>query len=150
MPEDAHEIRPMRFDERAEWEPLWHAYQLFYKVAIPEEATRVTWARLHDPAEPMEALGAYMDGRLRGIAHYLFHRSCWTIGNYCYLQDLFVAESARHLGLGRALIAAVEERARRAGASRLYWLTHESNAAARALYDQLAERSGFIQYRKLF
>ena len=71
----------------------------------------MTWARLHDPAEPMEALGAYMDGRLRGIAHYIFHRSCWTIGNYCYLQDLFVAETARHLGLGRALIAAVEEQA---------------------------------------
>jgi GNAT superfamily N-acetyltransferase len=144
------EIRPLRLDERADWEPLWKGYQLFYKVAIPEETTHVTWARLHDPAEPMEALGAYMDGRLRGIAHYLFHRSCWTIGNYCYLQDLFVAETARHLGLGRALIAAVEERARRAGASRLYWLTHESNAGARALYDQLAERSGFIQYRKLF
>jgi len=144
------EIRPLRLDERADWELLWKGYQLFYKVAIPEETTRVTWARLHDPTEPMEALGAYMDGRLRGIAHYLFHRSCWTIGNYCYLQDLFVAETARHLGLGRALIAAVEERARRAGASRLYWLTHESNAAARALYDQLAERSGFIQYRKLF
>jgi GNAT superfamily N-acetyltransferase len=144
------EIRPLRLDERADWEPLWKGYQLFYKVAIPEETTRVTWARLHDPTEPMEALGAYMDGRLRGIAHYLFHRSCWTIGNYCYLQDLFVAETARHLGLGRALIAAVEERARRAGASRLYWLTHESNAAARALYDQLAERSGFIHYRKLF
>ena len=143
-------IRQTGNDDRQAWEPLWHAYQLFYKVAIPEETTRVTWARLHDPTEPMEALGAYMDGRLRGIAHYLFHRSCWTIGNYCYLQDLFVAETARHLGLGRALIAAVEERARRAGASRLYWLTHESNAAARALYDQLAERSGFIQYRKLF
>ena len=150
MPNDAYEIRPIRFEERADWEPLWIAYQLFYKVAIPEETTHVTWARLHDPAEPMEALGAYMDGRLRGIAHYLFHRSCWTIGNYCYLQDLFVAETARHLGLGRALIAAVEERARRAGASRLYWLTHESNAGARALYDQLAERSGFIQYRTLF
>jgi hypothetical protein len=77
------EIRPLRLDERADWEPLWKGYQLFYKVAIPEETTRVTWARLHDPTEPMEALGAYMDGRLRGIAHYLFHRSCWTIGNYC-------------------------------------------------------------------
>ena len=91
-----------------------------------------------------------MGGRLCGIAHYLFHRSCWTIGNYCYLQDLFVAEGARNLGLGRALIAAVEERARSAGASRVYWLTQESNAHARALYDKLAERSGFIQYRKLF
>ena len=91
-----------------------------------------------------------MDGRLCGIVHYLFHRSFWTIGDYCYLQDLFVAEGMRNLGLGRALIAAVEERARAAGASRVYWLTQESNVAARALYDRLAERSGFIQYRKLF
>jgi GNAT superfamily N-acetyltransferase len=144
------EIRPLRPDERAAWEPLWKGYQAFYKVVIPDETTRVTWSRLHDPAEPMEALGAYVDGRLCGIAHYLFHRSCWTVGNYCYLQDLFVAENARHRGLGRALIAAVEERARRAGASRVYWLTHETNASARALYDKLAERSGFIQYRKLF
>src|SRR5262249_42273221 len=120
------------------------------KVVISDETTTVTWARLHDPAEPMAVLGAYVGGRLCGIVHYLFHRSCWTVGNYCYLQDLFVAENARHLGLGRALIAAVEERARRAGASRVYWLTHESNAAAPALYDKLAERSGFIQYRKLF
>ena len=88
--------------------------------------------------------------KLRGIAHYLFHRSCWTIGDYCYLQDLFVAEGARGRGLGRALILAVEQLARAAGASRLYWLTHETNAGARALYDRLAERSGFIQYRKLF
>ena len=95
-------------------------------------------------------LGAYLDERLCGIVHYLFHRSCWTTGDYCYLQDLFVAEGARNLGLGRALILAVEDRARAAGASRIYWLTHETNADARVLYDRLAERPGFIQYRKLF
>ena len=143
-------IRPLRPDERVDWEPLWKGYQAFYKVVISDETTSVTWARLHDPAEPMHALGATVAGRLCGIVHYLFHRSCWTIDDYCYLQDLFVAEGARNLGLGRALIMAVEERARAAGASRLYWLTHETNASARALYDRLAERSGFIQYRKLF
>ena len=143
-------IRPVRSDERAEWEPLWKGYQTFYKVNILDDATAVTWARLHDPSEPMGVVGAYVDEKLLGIAHYIFHRSCWTIGDYCYLQDLFVAEGARNLGLGRALIAAVEEKARAAGASRVYWLTHETNADARALYDKLAERSGFIQYRKLF
>jgi len=143
-------IRAIRADERADWEPLWKGYQAFYKVVISEQTTAMTWARLHDPAEPMEVLGAYMDDRLCGIVHYLFHRSCWTIGDYCYLQDLFVAEGVRNLGLGRALILAVEERARAAGASRVYWLTHETNADARVLYDRLAERSGFIQYRKLF
>ncbi|MGA7487772.1 MAG: GNAT family N-acetyltransferase [Xanthobacteraceae bacterium] len=143
-------IRPLRAGERAEWEPLWKGYQAFYKVVISDETTAVTWARLHDPTEPMHVLGGYMAGRLCGIVHYLFHRSCWTVGDYCYLQDLFVAEAARNLGLGRALVNAVEDRARTAGASRVYWLTHESNAGARALYERLAERSGFIQYRKLF
>ena len=143
-------IRPLRPDERADWEPLWKGYQVFYETDIPERATAVTWARLHDPAEPMGALGACVDGRLCGIAHYIFHRSCWTVGDYCYLQDLFVAEAARGRGLGRRLIGAVEETARAAGASRMYWLTHETNTNARALYDRLAERSGFIQYRKLF
>jgi GNAT superfamily N-acetyltransferase len=98
----------------------------------------------------MGLLGAYVNGKLAGIVHYLFHRSCWTIGDYCYLQDLFVADDVRKLGLGRALIEAVEREARAAGASRVYWLTHESNAVARALYDKLAERPGFIQYRKVF
>jgi GNAT superfamily N-acetyltransferase len=143
-------IRPLRPDERADWEPLWNGYLSFYETSLPKEITDVTWRRLHDAGEPMFALGANAEGRLVGIAHYLFHRSCWTIGNYCYLQDLFVAPDARGIGAGRALIAAVEKAARDAGASRLYWLTKEDNMSARALYDKVADRSGFIQYRKLF
>ena len=143
-------IRALRRDERADWEPLWKGYQAFYKVVIPDETSAVTWARLHDPNEPMGALGAYVDGNLCGIVHYIFHRSCWSVGDYCYLQDLFVAEGVRNRGLGRALILAVEEKARAGGASRVHWLTHETNSDARALYDKLAERPGFIQYRKLF
>jgi len=85
-------IRPLGLDERAAWEPLWKGYQTFYKTVISDETTAVTWARLHDPAEPMDVLGAYVNGKLAGIVHYLFHRSSWTVGNYCYLQDLFVAE----------------------------------------------------------
>jgi GNAT superfamily N-acetyltransferase len=143
-------IRPMRPDERAEWEPLWRGYLDFYRTSVPKGNYDTTWARLQDPAEPMGLLGAYAGGRVRGIVHYLYHRSCWTVGNYCYLQDLFVAEDSRKLGLGRALIEAVYNEARAAGASRVYWLTHETNVTARALYDQLADRPGFIQYRKIF
>jgi GNAT superfamily N-acetyltransferase len=143
-------IRPVRLDERVDWERLWTGYLAFYQTSVPPETYDVTWARLHDPNEPMGVLGAYVDGKLAGIVHYLFHRSCWTIGDYCYLQDLFVADHVRKLGLGRALIEAVEQEARAAGASRVYWLTHESNAIARALYDKVAERPGFIQYRRVF
>lgn len=143
-------IRLVEESERAAWEPLWQGYLEFYKASLPEQATDVAWRRLHDPNEPMFVLGAYLGGKLTGIVHYLYHRTTWTMGNYCYLQDLFVAETARGLGLGRALIEAVCEKARAEGASRVYWLTQEDNATARALYDKLAERSGFIQYRKIF
>jgi len=143
-------IRAVKPEERADWERLWSSYLEFYKTSVPRQTYDVTWARLNDPNEPMGLLGAYVGGQLKGIVHYLFHRSCWTVADYCYLQDLFVAADARRLGLGRALIEAVEEAARAAGASRIYWLTHETNATARELYDKLAESPGFIQYRKLF
>ena len=96
------EIRPVPPAERAAWEPLWKGYLDFYKTSVPKEVYDTTWARLHDPAEPMRLLGAYVDGRLLGIVHFIYHRSCWTIADYCYLQDLFVAHDARNLGLGRA------------------------------------------------
>jgi GNAT superfamily N-acetyltransferase len=143
-------IRPLRPDERDAWEPLWQGYLTFYESQVTPETTDVLWQRLHDPDEPMFVLGALSGGRLVGMVQFLFHRSCWTIGDYCYLQDLFVVPEARGFGVGRALIEAVENAARARGASRVHWLTKEDNHAARALYDTLADRSGFIQYRKLF
>ena len=143
------EVRPLRSDERAGWEPLWQGYLAFYKASVKPDVTETTWARLHDPGEPMHVLGAFLSGKLVGIVHYILHRSTWTIGNYCYLQDLFTADEARGQGAGRALIEAVYDRAREAGASRVYWLTHETNHTARALYDKVADAPGFMQYRKL-
>ena len=137
-------------DERAAWEPLWKGYLDFYKTSVPRQAYDATWARLHDPEEPMWLLGAYVDGKLLGIVHYLYHRSCWTIGDYCYLQDLFVAQDARKLGLGRALIEAVYAKARwTAQAAFIGSRTRPTPPRAR-LYDKLADRPGFIQYRKIF
>ena len=142
-------VRPLRPAERAQWEPLWNAYLAFYETTVPVSVTDVTWGRLNDPAEPMFVLGAFDGGMLMGIVQYLFHRSNWTVGDYCYLQDLFVAPEARNLGIGRKLIAAVEAKAREAGASRLYWHTRADNKTARALYDKVSEHTGFIQYRTI-
>jgi len=142
-------VRPLEPSDRAAWEPLWAAYQRFYEVVIPAETTDLTWARFHDPDEMMHALGAFDDdGRLVGIVHAIFHRSCWLPQWTCYLQDLYVENNQRGLGTGEALIEAVAGLARQNGAGRLYWMTHESNATAQRLYDRIAERSGFIQYRK--
>jgi len=88
------------------------------------------------------------EGRLVGLVHYLFHRSTISIAPTCYLQDLFTDASTRGQGVGRALINAVYQQATLAGLSRVYWQTHETNSTAMKLYDQVAERSGFVVYRK--
>ncbi len=142
-------IRPLESADRPAWEPLWAGYQTFYQTQIPPETTDDTWRRFHDPQSPLYALGAFIDGRLVGIVHYLFHSSTWTTSPYCYLQDLFTTPDVRGQGAGRALIEAVATAASEAGASRVYWLTHEGNAQAMLLYNQVAVRSGFVQYRRL-
>ena len=142
-------IRPLLPADRTAWEPLWQAYQRFYEVVIPAETTDITWGRFHDLAEDMHALGAFdADGQLVGITHVIFHRSTWLPKTTCYLQDLYVESSQRGLGTGAALIEAVADLARAKDAGRLYWMTQESNATARRLYDQIAALSGFVQYRK--
>jgi GNAT superfamily N-acetyltransferase len=143
-------IRPVNQADFKNWLPLWKGYQLFYKADISEETTSVTWARFLDAAEPMHCAVAEVDTKLIGLVHYIAHRSCWTIGDYVYLQDLFVDTSTRGLGVGRALIEFVYAKAEESGASRVWWLTHETNTEAMLLYDRIADKSGFVQYRKLW
>jgi GNAT superfamily N-acetyltransferase len=142
-------ITPFQRDDYERWLPLWRGYQSFYQTDIPDETTKVTWSRIMDAAEPMWGALARRGGAPVGMVHWIFHRSNWTIGDYCYLQDLFVAPEVRGGGVGRALIEYVYAEARRAGSPRVYWLTHESNAEAITLYDRIASRSGFVQYRKV-
>lgn len=141
-------IRAVRAADYAQWLPLWHGYQAFYRTRLPEEVTRLTWQRFFDAAEPVHCLVAERDERLVGFAHYLFHRTTWLVGNACYLNDLFVDPSGRRSGVARKLIEAVYEAADKAEAPKVYWLTHESNAAARLLYDQVARHGGFIEYER--
>ncbi len=146
-------IRQISIHDYAQWVPLWEGYNAFYKregpTALDPEITRTTWNRFFDDSEPVFALVAEMDGKLAGIAHYLFHRSTSSIQPVCYLQDLFTSGDLRGKGIGRALIDGVHMKAKQAGSSRFYWLTHETNETARILYDNVAERSGFIVYRKV-
>ena len=144
------QIRPITAADHAAWLPLWQGYQRFYNADIASEVSALTWQRFLDSAEPMFAALAWQDGVAVGLVHWIFHRSCWTVSDYCYLQDLYVAETVRGGGVGRALIEQVYAAAQAYGANRVPWLTQEDNAQARQLYDRIASRSGFIQYRQLF
>jgi GNAT superfamily N-acetyltransferase len=141
-------VRPLRAEDREQWQPLWDGYNLFYeRPNLPNEITETSWARFLDPSEPMFAAVAEMDGRIVGLVHYLYHRNTAMIEDACYLQDLFTAPQARGLGIGRALIEYVYEEAAKAGSRRVYWQTQENNPA-RKLYDRVADLTSFRRYVK--
>jgi GNAT superfamily N-acetyltransferase len=141
------EVRAIERSDREQWAPLWRAYLDFYRTAETAEVTEATWARIFDPLEPVHAVVAARGASLIGFSHYLFQRSTWLVAARCYLQDLYVDPAERGSGVGRALIGAVAVAAKEAGAANVYWNTHETNAVARRLYDAVAKRTGFIQYR---
>lgn len=143
------QIRPVGAADHAAWLPLWEGYQRFYRTEIAAATSDATWQRFLDADEPMNAALAWLDGRAVGLVHWVYHRSCWTVGDYCYLQDLFVAEGLRGEGVGRRLIEHVYTEAGAAGCSRVHWLTHESNSDAMKLYERIADKSGFLQYRRI-
>jgi GNAT superfamily N-acetyltransferase len=142
-------VRRLLPDDKAAWLPLWHGYLAFYAASLPSEVDNITFARLTGGAEPMGGFIAEdAAGRAIGFVHWVTHRTCWSAKMTCYLQDLFVAPDVRGGGHGRALIEAVNARAREMDCARVYWLTQENNTTARALYDRVASNSGFIVYRQ--
>jgi GNAT superfamily N-acetyltransferase len=142
------EIRQVTANDHAAWLPLWQAYLRFYNTELPEAVTDSTWQRMLDRNEPTHSALAWVDGKAVGMVNFIYHRSNWSIENSCYLQDLLVTPETRGTGIGRKLIEFVYATAKADGCCKVHWLTHETNATAIQLYECIAERPGFIQFRK--
>ncbi|HYQ52104.1 MAG TPA: GNAT family N-acetyltransferase [Pseudomonas sp.] len=141
-------LRPVSAQDHAAWLALWQAYLRFYQTELADEVSLSTWQRLLGPNEPTHSTLAWVDGKAVGMVNFIYHRSNWSIENSCYLQDLYVDSTQRGLGIGRQLIEHVYATAKADGCIKVHWLTHETNATAISLYEQVAERPGFIQFRK--
>lgn len=142
-------VHPLIDADRERWNELWNGYLTFYGQTLTADITQQTWQRLLTPGEGHDGFKAVDEaGRTIGIAHFLFHRSTWTDGWYCYLEDIFIDPGARKCGAASALIAAVEKAARDKGCARVYLATQNSNTTARTLYEKTMTLSPFVQYRK--
>ncbi|MBP5124011.1 GNAT family N-acetyltransferase [Pseudomonas protegens] len=142
------QIRPVTAADHSAWLPLWQAYLRFYETELADAVTQSTWQRFLDLSEPTHAALAWDGERAVGLVHFIYHRSNWSIENSCYLQDLLVTPDQRGTGVGRQLIEFVYAQAKQDGCAKVHWLTHETNATAIQLYERIAERPGFIQFRK--
>ena len=142
-------VRPLGPDDRPQWQPLWRAYLAFYETSLPAEVYESTWGRLLTAEiDPHGFCAVDDEGLMLGIVHYLFHTTSWAIAPNCYLQDLYVAESARGRGSGRALIEAVYAVADARGVADVYWTTQHFNHTARRLYDTMGVPTAFMKYKR--
>jgi GNAT superfamily N-acetyltransferase len=144
------QVRPLEARDKPVWLVLFKGYIAFYQATVPEDVIETLWQRLMRGSEGFHSALVAVDESDTpiGLAHILLHRSTWTNGHYCYLEDLFVDPARRKTGAGRALIEAVYQEADARGCTRTYWVTQEGNATARALYDRVATREPFVQYRR--
>jgi GNAT superfamily N-acetyltransferase len=138
-------IRPIKQQDKSRWLELFKAYIEFYKSQLSDAQYELTWQRINSDFN-MHGLLAEVDGHIVGLAHYIFRPDTWEIEDFCYLEDLYVDPKARKVGIGRALIKAVEEIAVAKGSKRLYWTTAPDNSVARSLYEKLAV-SDRVQYK---
>lgn len=140
-------VRPLLESDHDAWHRLWDGYCDFYEVDMPAEITAKSWERLINNDVPdFLGLVAERDGEIIGIANYILHGTTWAIAPRCYLNDLFVDPEARGSGAGKAIIQHLQQMAAENGWDKIHWLTQESNATARRLYDQFSPANGFIQY----
>ncbi|HWV22878.1 MAG TPA: GNAT family N-acetyltransferase [Thermomicrobiales bacterium] len=140
-------IRDAIASDEPRWRELWRGYCDFYQTDMPDDVTNATWRRILDPdVSHFGSIVAEQDGRLVGFANYVLHPYTWSTGEQCYLNDLFVDPEIRSGGIGHDLISFLQRRGAAQGWTRIHWLTHETNARARRLYDRFTPPSGFIQY----
>jgi GNAT superfamily N-acetyltransferase len=138
------EIRGFEPAHRGRWEELFRAYIGFYERELSQTAYDRAWREITSGAR-LHGLGAWLDGELVGITHFLVHPSS-SEPDLCYLEDLFTDPAVRGRGVATALIGAVRDWAREQGCGSVYWQTHESNAVARRLYDEVATFEGYVVY----
>ena len=140
-------LRELNKDDFDSWRRLWSVYLAFYNTSLNELIYETTFARLVSKDNTSQnGIVACKNDEMVGLVHYIFHPDNWNIEDDCYLQDLFVVETARSLGVGRSLIEAVYAKAEERGSPGVYWLTEKKNKQARALYDKIARATSFIEY----
>ena len=141
------ELRELNEADFDSWKRLWRVYLAFYNTNVNSLIYETTFRRLVSKENTAQnAIVACKNNEIVGLVHYIFHPDNWNIEDDCYLQDLFVVETARGMGIGRSLIEAVYAEADKIGSPSVYWLTEKTNKRARALYDKVAQVTSFIEY----
>lgn len=142
-------IRLLTPADREGWEVLWRDYLDFYQSELDPAQFDYTFQRLSQPDyASMFGYVAEYEGKLVGLVNCINHEHGWHMQQVVYLQDLYVDDRARKLGIGQKLIEAVYAYADENNKANVYWTTQTSNHTARKLYDRIGTLTEFIKYSR--
>ncbi len=131
-------VRELEAGDEAAWRRLWDGFLAFNKAELVPEITDHTWARLMDPSNAYWCLVACDEnGTVIGFATHQPFQSTWHTADVMYLEDLYVDESARGKGAGKALMETAMQRSRDNGHKAYFWQMDDDNEGARPFYDKL-------------
>lgn len=140
------EIRPFIADDRLPFVEMWKA---FTETAPNEPGNpligEVNFKRIMSGG-PLRGIVASQGAQPLGFTLFLSFPFTWAQGDVCYLQDIFVADSARGKGLAQAMIAYLVGLAKENGWFKIFWMTTPENATAQHLYDKVAKRMNYVRY----
>lgn len=143
----SYEIRTAGDDDFFGWLPLFAAYCEFYETELDDAKALIVWNWIRDESDALQAaLAVDDDGRPVGLAHYRVVPDSLHATRGMYLDDLYVDESARSGGIGRALIEFVHARSLEVGTGGVSWITAADNAPAQRLYAELARKTNWVTY----
>jgi GNAT superfamily N-acetyltransferase len=123
-----------------------------YERLRPQMIGTIEDLRRHLFGEPAlaHAMLAHWDDVPAGFALYFFNYSTFQCRPGLYLEDLFVRPEFRSRGIGQALLAALEQRARELQCGRLEWAVLNWNRSAIDFYQRFGAhpKDEWILYRK--
>ena len=141
-------IRRLEPRDQHAWQPLFRAYNKFYRASVPDDVRDANFVRLCNGLELLGLVAVDEADRPFGLMHLVFHSSTWSSRGYCYIEDLFVDPARRGGDAAASLFATAFAIADERKADQVYWQTQEFNAPARSLYDTIGKRTSFIVYRR--
>ena len=140
-------VRPVLASDHPAWSALYAAYAEFYRSPQTQAMRETVWSWLMDDRHEVNGFIAIdAAGNAVGIAHYRPFARPLAASTGGYLDDLFVAPTARGNEIGKQLIAAIVDVAKQKQWTVIRWITAEDNYRARGSYDRIATRTPWITY----
>ena len=139
-------IRPIKIEDKKDWEKLYKGYADFYKVEMNDEILTTVWKWLFDQNHEVSGLVYEENSKVIALAHYRKMPSPLR-GKYIgFLDDLYVDPIHRRNGVGEKIIKELNEISRQNNWNLVRWITRDDNITAKSLYEKLSKKTNWEVY----